>query len=86
MSTSLTKIYNMDHISNIITILKKCNPLKLSKVVDEDNNYMTNGELLNILKLINFTDGDVETCEVYLKNFEFYCTQLRARDYLNYFE
>ena len=52
MSTSLTKIYNMDHISNIIAILKKCNPLKLSKVVDEDNNYMTNGELLNITFII----------------------------------
>lgn len=75
-----------EHISNIITILKKCKSSKLSKVVDENNNYMTNGELLNTLKLIAFTDGDVEVCEVYLKYFEEYCIQLKARDYLNYFE
>lgn len=42
----------MDHISNIIAILKKCNSSKLSKVVDENNNFMTNGELLNELKLL----------------------------------
>lgn len=76
----------MEHISNIITILKKCNSSKLTKVVDENNNYMTNGELLNVLKLICFTDGDVSICDTYLKNFEEYCIVLKARDYTNYFE
>lgn len=76
----------MEHISNIITILKKCNSSELSIVVDGNNNYMTNGELLNSLKLICFTDGDVTIYDTYLKNFEQYCIALRARDYINYFE
>lgn len=76
----------MEHISNIIAILKKCNSSKLSKVVDENNNYMTNGELLNILKLICFTDGDVEMRDINLKNFEEYCIIIKARNYINYFE